>query len=83
MAIRGSKAKPASEELVWHLHDNLEKKIDLLHEKGDRDYSRLMDVLDHLLGEYQKLDDERVVMSHQQEGFNERLDKLEKQVYSL
>lgn len=77
-----SKTEHATEAFVWRLFNELDKKIDSLREEQAAKFDKVMSVLDDVMGQFRKFDEEREILTHRVSDNTERVEKLEKEVLS-
>ncbi|OGM76588.1 hypothetical protein A2210_01800 [Candidatus Woesebacteria bacterium RIFOXYA1_FULL_40_18] len=79
--MKTSKIRHATENFVWRVFDELEKKIDKLDQKLDSKFDKVMEQLVDIAGQFKKFDEERVIMADRQRNHEDRIEKLEHTVF--
>lgn len=72
-----SKTEHATEAVVWRVFNELEEKLEEIEKKNGERHSKVMDVLDHVMGQFKKFDEEREVLTHRVSDNTDRIEKLE------
>ena len=80
------KGKVATEGFVWELHnelyDQMEIKFTEKEQKDEERYHKIMNILTDLLSKYKKFEEEHAVLADRQANHSDRIEKLEKKVFS-
>ena len=81
-----SKTKYATENFVWAVVNDLEKKIekrfDNAETKAERRFDKVMTALVDISGKFKKFDEEQTIHSHRIKTHSDQIEKLERAVFS-
>ena len=84
--IKPKRGKVATEEFVWELHNELydqtESRFVEKDQKDEERYHKIMNVLSDLISKYKKFEEEHAVLADRQANHSDRIEKLEKKVFS-